>query len=112
MAQSQCRGSLGDQFYFHDVVENIESGINPQKKSYKESVVTSREIFYRILTRFDSKFVRSARDQPPTISDTVGGAVICTRASYDSTVRLVGGARRNRTISRPGPPMQSAGATD
>ncbi len=32
MPQSQCRGSLGYQFYFHDVVENIESGINPKKK--------------------------------------------------------------------------------
>ncbi len=42
MPQSQCRGSLGYQFYFHDVVENIESGINPpKKKNYKESVVTS-----------------------------------------------------------------------
>ena len=41
MAQSQCRGSLGDQFYFHDVVENIESGINPPKKPYKESAVVT-----------------------------------------------------------------------
>ncbi len=70
MPRSQCRGSLGDQFYFHDVVENIESGINPPKKNLKESVVTSWEISYRILTRFDGKFVLSAPDQPPTISDT------------------------------------------
>ncbi len=41
MPRSQCRGSLGDQFYFHDVVENIQSGISPPKKKYKESVVTS-----------------------------------------------------------------------
>ncbi len=32
MPQSQCRGSLGYQFYSHDVVANIESGINPPKK--------------------------------------------------------------------------------
>ncbi len=32
MPRSQCRGSLGYQFYFHDVVENIESGINPPTK--------------------------------------------------------------------------------
>ncbi len=70
MPRSQCRGSLGDQFYFHDVVENIESGINPPK-TYKESVVTLWEISYRILTRFDGKFMRSAPDQPPTISDTI-----------------------------------------
>ncbi len=87
-------------------------GDQSSKKNYKESVVTSWEIFYRILTRFDDKFVQSAPNQPPTISDTVGGAVICTRASYDSTVWLVGGARRNRKISRRAPPMQSVGAAD
>ncbi len=40
------------------------------KKTHKESVVTSWEFCYRILTRFEGKFVRSAPDQPPQISDT------------------------------------------
>ncbi len=34
MPRSQCWGSLGYQFYFH-VVENIESGINPPRKTIR-----------------------------------------------------------------------------
>ncbi len=49
-------------------------GDQSSKKNYKESVVTSWEISYRILTRFDGKFVRSAPDlryirrSPPSAS--------------------------------------------
>ena len=108
MAQSQCRGSI----LFSRRRRKYRIGDQSSKKTYKESVVTLWEISYRILTWFDGKFVRSAPDQPPIISDTFADRLLVhlrrsatiSEAPVD-IVRLVAGRfrcnRRAPEINRP-----------
>ena len=63
MAQSQCRRSVGDQFWPGVVVENKESLNNPSNNPNKSGAVTLSEIFSRILTRFCRKIVGLASDR-------------------------------------------------
>ena len=51
MAQSQCRRSVGDQFWPEVVVENKESLNNRRNYLNKSGAVTLSPIFSRILTR-------------------------------------------------------------
>ncbi len=50
-------------------------GDQSSKKIYEESVVTSWEISYKILTRFDGKFVRSNRQSSDTFA--IASECIC-----------------------------------
>ena len=82
MAQSQCRRSVGDEFWPGVVVENKESLNNPSNNPYKSGAVTLSEIFSRILTRFCRKIVGLASDRLRLRSETISASVFSFNLFY------------------------------